>query len=347
MARIRAAVIGATGYTGAELVRILGDHPRMELTVLTSRQYAGKPFSAIYPAMRGNADTVLVEYDAKMIQEQADIAFTALPHKLPMRIVPELVEAGVKVVDLSADFRFSNISAYEKAYQVHTAKELSQKAVYGLSELYAEKIQQADLVGNPGCYPTCTLLPLLPVLKKGLIDPDTIVVDAKSGVSGAGRGISTTVHFCEVTESFRAYKVGSHRHIPEMEEVISAECAKEVSITFIPHLLPMSRGMLSVIYADLTEKTDYQNVLAVYEDSYGNKPFIRVLGENTFPDTRNVRGTNFCEIGFHVDTRNRRIILMGAIDNLVKGASGQAVQNANIMMGVEENLGLDRMPYAL
>jgi N-acetyl-gamma-glutamyl-phosphate reductase len=343
---IRAAVAGGTGYAGAELVRILTGHPGAELTMITSRQFAGQRFDRVFPAMAGRVDLVCQELNDDRICAAADVIFTALPHKLPMKIAPEILKRGRKVIDLSADFRFSDAGVYEKVYQPHTARELLGKTVYGLSEVYTREIQAAQLVGNPGCYPTSVLLPLVPLVQAGLLDLESIVADSKSGVSGAGRSPSLTVHFCEVAESFKAYKVAAHRHNPEMEAVLSREAGRPVMLTFVPHLVPMSRGMLTTIYArpsgTLTAPM-VQNCLASF---YQGRPFVRLRPPGMPPDTLHVRGTNYCDIGFVFDERNRRLILLSAIDNLGKGAAGQAVQNMNLMFGLDEAAGLGQVPYA-
>ena len=237
---IRVAIVGATGYAGAELVRILAGHPQAEISVLTSRSYAGVRFDRVYPAMAGLVDAVCQEYAADRICQQADLVFMALPHKLPMAYVPDLLTHGKKVIDLSADFRFNDATLYESAYQPHTAKHLLEKAVYGLCEIYAERIKAAAIIGNPGCYPTSVLLPLIPLIQKGMLEPTSIIADAKSGVSGAGRSLAPASHFCEVHESFKAYKVAEHRHNPEMNAVLSHEAQAPISITFVPHLVPIS-----------------------------------------------------------------------------------------------------------
>ncbi|MDM8524641.1 N-acetyl-gamma-glutamyl-phosphate reductase [Desulfococcaceae bacterium HSG8] len=344
---IRAGVIGATGYAGAELVRILSGHPDAELTILTSRQYAGVRFDSIYPSMSGMVDLVCEEFSPNDVCDRTDVVFTALPHKLPMEIIPELVKRGKRVIDLSADFRFSDVSAYEAFYQPHTAKDMIEKAVYGLCEVYSDKIRPAAVIGNPGCYPTSLLLPLIPLLKSNLADPDTIIADSKSGVSGAGRSPSLATHFCEVHESFKAYKVAEHRHTPEMEEVLSREAEKPVNITFVPHLVPIIRGMLTTTYASLTRKVSPEDIRDCIASFYEGRPFIRLCPDNRMPDTLNVRGTNYCDIGFRIEERNNRLILISAIDNLVKGASGQAVQNMNIMFGTDETAGLAGVPFPL
>ncbi|MEJ2657322.1 MAG: N-acetyl-gamma-glutamyl-phosphate reductase [Desulfobacterales bacterium] len=342
---IRVAVVGATGYAGAELVRILCDHPEIEVTMLTSRQYAGVAFDKVFPSMTGSVDLVCEALDVDKVCNSADVVFTALPHKIPMALVPQLISRGKKVIDLSADFRFKDADIYEAHYQQHTAKDLLRTSVYGLCEIYLDKIKNADLVGVPGCYPTSVLLPLLPMIKSELIDIDTIVADSKSGVSGAGRSLSLTTHFCEVNESFKAYKVAEHRHNPEMEEVLSIEAGRPIKITFVPHLVPMSRGILTTLYAALVKNISMEDIEKCLRAFYSKSPFIRILGENRLPDTRNVRGTNYCEIAFRMDERNGRLILISAIDNLVKGAAGQAVQNMNIMLGLDETAGLRTAPF--
>ncbi|MEJ2284033.1 MAG: N-acetyl-gamma-glutamyl-phosphate reductase [Desulfobacterales bacterium] len=341
----RVAIVGATGYAGAELVRILSGHPQVEITVVTSRQYAGHRIDQVYPAFSGVVDLVCEAYDPERICDRADIVFTALPHQIPMSVVPELVRGGKKVIDLSADFRFSDAAVYESAYQPHTAKELLASAVYGLSEIYFDQIREATLIGNPGCYPTSVLLPLIPLLQKGLLDLSTLIADSKSGVSGAGRSLSLGSHFCEVAESFKPYKVAVHRHNPEMNAVLSQEARTAVSITFVPHLVPMSRGMLTTIYATPGMDLQAQDIADCYRAAYAQRPFVRLCAEDRLPETAKVRGTNYCDIGFKLDETNNRLILVSAIDNLVKGAAGQAVQNMNIMLGLVETAGLDQVPY--
>lgn len=344
---IRAGIVGATGYAGAELVRILSGHPQIELTILTSRQFAGVKFDEVYPAMSGCVNLVCQELVVEEVCDSADVVFTALPHELPMTLVPEFVKRKMRVVDLSADFRFNDAAVYESAYQPHTAKDLLEKAVYGLSEIYFEDIRSANLIGNPGCYPTSVLLPLIPLIKAGLLDLNSLIADSKSGVSGAGRSISLTSHFCEVNESFKAYKVAVHRHNPEMETVLSREANQPIRLTFVPHLVPMSRGMLTTIYATLIKGVQAGDIRNCLTDAYSGCAFIRICAEERVPDTLQVRGTNFCDIGFALDERTNRLILIAAIDNLVKGAAGQAVQNMNIMLGLDETAGLSHIPYPL
>jgi N-acetyl-gamma-glutamyl-phosphate reductase len=344
---IKVGIIGATGYTGAELVRILSGHPDVRITLVTSRQYAGIRFDRIYPSMAGYINLVCEELKIEEQSERADLFFLSLPHKLPMEIAPVLLGKGRKVIDLSADFRFRDLEAYESYYQKHAAPGLLKKAIYGLCEIYRAKIKRAELIGNPGCYPTSTLLPLIPLLKSGLINSKNIIVDSKSGVSGAGRSLSLSSHFCEVNESFKAYKVASHRHNPEIDEVLSIETGKDVSVTFVPHLIPMTRGMLTTIYAKPGKNVTPEDIGGCLASFYSKSPFIRICGSEGLPDTIHVKGTNYCDIGFRMDKRNRCLILISAIDNLVKGASGQAVQNMNIMMGFDETAGLVHVPYLL
>jgi len=344
---IRVGIVGATGYTGAELVRLLCAHPDVELTVLTSRQYAGVRFDQVYPAMAGITDLICQAFSADDICDTSDVLFTALPHSLPMEVVPDLIRNGKKVVDLSADFRFNNPATYESFYQPHLAKDLINEAVYGLSEVYSDAIGNASLIGNPGCYPTSILLPLVPLVKENLLDHHFIIADSKSGASGAGRSLSMTSHFCEVNESFKAYKIGTHRHTPEIEEILSREAGKPICISFVPHLVPMTRGMLSTIYVHLNTHVHSGDVRQCLDSFYANRPFVRIRPENQSPDTLHVRGTNYCDIGLKMDERNNRLIIVSAIDNLVKGASGQAVQNMNIMLGIEETAGLLNPPFTI
>ncbi len=344
---IRAAVIGGTGYAGAELVRILSGHPRAELTMITSRQYAGQPFSDIYPAMAGIVNLTCHAFSEEAVSEAADVIFTALPHKASMEVVPGLIDRGKKVVDLSADFRFKDPDLYEAWYEPHQAKDLLKTAAYGLPEIYSEDIQNAFLVGNPGCYPTSVILPLLPLIKAPFVDPDSIIADSKSGTSGAGRSVSLATHFCEVNEGFKAYKVAEHRHNPEMDEVLSLFAGRTIHMTFTPHLVPMTRGMLTTIYVGLKEDVSSRDVASYLDSFYEDKPFVRICPTGRFPNTLYVRGTNYCDIGFQVAERTKLLVLISAIDNLVKGASGQAVQNMNIMFGFAETAGLDQIPFPL
>jgi len=343
----RAGIVGATGYAGAELVRILAGHPDVELSILTSRQFAGVRFDSVYPSMAGSIDLECEAFSTESICDRTDIVFMALPHKLPMTYVPEILKAGKRVIDLSADFRFNDVGVYESTYQPHSAKHLLKDAVYGLSEIYFDQIHSAALIGNPGCYPTSVLLALIPLVREGYLDLKTIIADSKSGVSGAGRSLSITSHFCEVSESFKAYKVVAHRHNPEMDTVLSREAGQDVSVTFVPHLVPMTRGMLTTVYATLATGLKRQDIVDCYLHTFADKPFVRLCPEGRIPDTLHVRGTNYCDIGFKIEERSNRLIVISAIDNLVKGAAGQAVQNMNIMLGLDETAGLLGIPYPI
>ncbi len=342
---IKAAVIGATGYAGAELVRLLSGHPHVEITLLASRQYGGIPFSDVYPAMSGIVDLRCRNLSNKTSLEGTDIVFTALPHKASMGIVPGLIDQGHKVIDLSADFRFQDPANYEKWYEVHQAKDLLQSAVYGLPEIYATDIRKASLIGNPGCYPTSVLLPLLPLAKESFVDLDNIIADSKSGTSGAGRSPSLVTHFCEVNEGFMAYKVDEHRHNPEMDEVLSLFANRDIHITFTPHLVPMTRGMLTTLYVGLKSPVTTENVISCLDSFYADKPFVRICPAGRVPNTMHVKGTNYCNIGVKVTQQSQRLIMVSVIDNLIKGASGQAVQNMNIMFGLPETAGLTQVPF--
>ncbi len=338
---LRVGIVGASGYTGVELARILAGHPEVELTVATSRQYAGQALAAVFPSLRKRLDLVCENLSPEQLPERADFFFTAVPHQTAMGIVPALLAAGKKVVDLSADYRIRDAAVYEAWYQKHSTPELLEHAVYGLPELYRAKVRSAELTANPGCYPTSVILALAPALRAGLIDPATLVIDSKSGTSGAGRAASVANLFCEVADGFRPYKVGgSHRHIPEIEQELSVAAGQSVTISFTPHLLPISRGILSTIYASLTEKGRDADFQALYENAYAEEPFVRVLPAGGLPATQHVRGSNCCDIALQQDKRTGRMIFLSAIDNIVKGASGQAVQNMNLMKGFAEDTGL-------
>jgi N-acetyl-gamma-glutamyl-phosphate reductase len=342
---INVGIIGASGYTGAELARILCNHPEVRITAATSRQNAGRPLSEIFPSLRGKVDIICENLSHAELCKKADFFFTAVPHKTAMDLVPDLLATGKKVVDLSADFRLRNVSTYEEWYQPHSSSQLLGEAVYGLPELYRHSISGARLVANPGCYPTSIILGLAPLLKAGAIVAQTIIADSKSGTSGAGRAAQTGSLFCEVHDGFRPYKVGrAHRHTPEIEQELGALAGADVHISFTPHLLPISRGILSTVYASLAPGFDREKIDALYHDQYQNEPFIRLLKEDSFPATQYVRGSNFCDISYKIDHVTNRIIVMSAIDNIVKGASGQAVQNMNLMQGFAETSGLTTVP---
>lgn len=342
---MKVGIVGASGYTGAELIRILCNHPHAEITVATSRQYDGQSLNTVFPHLRNKTDLLCENLAPSEIIDRTDLVFTAVPHKTAMEIVPIFLKAGKKVVDLSADFRITNKATYEKWYQTHTAPELLKDAVYGLPELYRDQIRNCTLVANPGCYPTSIILALAPLLKNKCIDPETIIADSKSGTSGAGRAASVGSLFCEVADGFRPYKVADHRHTPEIEQELSLITERDVHISFTPHLLPISRGILSTIYATLSPDVTSDDISKAYEQFFSKDIFVRFLGEGGIPATQFVRGSNFCDIGFKIDQRTNRIIVMSAIDNVVKGASGQAVQNMNLLYGFDEDQGLTGAPF--
>ena len=338
--KIRVAVVGATGYTGFELVALLQQHPRVQLTAVTSQSYAGQPISEVFPSLRGICSLECEKLDIDNLIERVDFVFVALPHKTAMEVVAPLVRAGKKVVDLSADFRFQNPATYEQWYQEHRAKDLLSEAVYGLPELHADAIRSARLVGNPGCYPTGVILAAAPLLSEAVVDKNSLIADCKSGVSGAGRAATMTTHFCETNEGFRAYKVGEHRHTPEIEQELSTVAGQPIRVVFTPHLVPMSRGILTTFYARLSKSVSDAEIAALYQNAYKGASFVRVLDPGQLPSTLHVKGTNYCDIGWRLEPRTGRIIAISAIDNLTRGASGQAICNMNLMCDFEEATGL-------
>ena len=339
---LNVAIVGASGYTGLELIRILHCHPEVAVTCLTSEQSAGKRISDVFPTLRGRCDIVLENLEPVRVAEKADIVFTALPHKAAMEVVPTFLTLGKKVIDLSADYRLTDPAVYGEWYEPHLNPANLKKAVYGLPEIRRAKIKGAKLVANPGCYPTSIILALAPLLKEGLIDLSSIIADAASGVTGAGRSAKVDSLYCEVNEGYKAYGVGGvHRHTPEIEQELSLLAGTELKITFTPHLVPMDRGILATSYA-MPEKTlSNETIAELYQEFYAGEPFVRVLSNGNLPSTAFVRGSNFCDIAPLVDARTGRIIVVSAIDNLVKGASGQAVQNMNLLCGFPETMGLD------
>ncbi|WP_028573544.1 N-acetyl-gamma-glutamyl-phosphate reductase [Desulfonatronovibrio hydrogenovorans] len=342
--RIRVAVVGVTGYTGLELVRILSRHPGFEISAVTSRSSAGMALQDVFPHFQGTAPGLLPVTipEPELIARDAQLVFLAVPHAKAMDMAASLMGLGVKVVDLSADFRLNDPLVYSEWYQTgHRHQDLLKKAVYGIPELYSPQITDADLVANPGCYPTSVILALYPALKEGLISPEDLIVDSKSGTSGAGRTARTSTLFCEVADSFKAYNLGRHRHTPEMEQELSRACGSQVSLFFSPHLVPMSRGILSTCYARLEKKTSLDEIRSLYRSFYQKHPWVRVMPDGVLPETRWVRGTMFCDLGIVVDQRTGRLVTVSAIDNLCRGASGQAVANANLMSGFDQAWGLD------
>lgn len=345
MQKIKVAIIGASGYAGLELVRLLARHPGCDLAALTSLEYPGRTFDQVFPALAGIVNLPFSDSGPEAIAAQAEVVFLAVPHQAAMSMVPGFLERGCKVVDLSADFRFKDAGLYEKWYQAHTARNLLTETVYGLPELHREEVRGTRLVGNPGCYPTCVILGLAPLAKAGLLQPDSVIADCKSGASGAGRQALLGITFCEVNEGFRPYKVLEHRHTPEMEQELSALAGTRVKVTFTPHLVPMSRGILGTLYAGLTESRSEEELRELYRQFYQGHPFVRLHPAGRLPDTRDVRGSNFCDLALRVDPESRRVIVLSTIDNLTKGAAGQAVQNFNLMLGFPETMGLDVAPF--
>jgi N-acetyl-gamma-glutamyl-phosphate reductase len=339
---IKVGIVGASGYTGAELVRILVRHPAAEVAVLTSRSYAGQEMAGVFAHLAGFTDQVLVAFDAEEMAAKCDVVFTALPHGHAVPVAQAVLARGKKLIDLGADFRFRDAAVYEAWYKVpHEAPALLQEAVYGVPEFYRERLRGASLVANPGCYPTAALLALVPLLRVGVIAPDGLIIDAKSGVSGAGRKLDLRTHYAEVNENVQAYNVGVHRHTPEIEQELSVAAGKEIRVSFTPHLVPQTRGILATVYANVKEPLATGDLLAVYRDFYRGEPFVRVLPEGVLPQTKSVTGSNCAHLGAVADPRTGRAVLLAAIDNLVKGASGQAVQNMNLMFGLPETTGLD------
>ena len=342
---IRVGIIGSTGYAGQELVRLLLGHTEAEIVWYGSRSYIDKKYSEVFGNMFEIVDAKCLDDNMDELSEKADVIFTATPQGLCASLVNEEILNKVKIIDLSADFRIKDVSVYEKWYGIeHKSPEYISEAVYGLCEINREDIKGKRLVANPGCYTTCSILSLYPLVKEGVIDPDTIIVDAKSGTSGAGRGAKINNLFCEVNESIKAYGVTTHRHTPEIEEQLGYACGKEIMINFTPHLVPMNRGILVTAYGSLTKDYTYEEIKAIYDKYYANERFVRVLERDVCPETRWVEGSNYVDVNFKIDERTKRVVVMGALDNLVKGAAGQAVQNMNLIFGLPEDTGLLQPP---
>lgn len=335
---INVGIVGAAGYSGAELIRILLTHPEANLSIVTSRQYSQEPVDTVFPHFRQQRKLYFSDPDEAEL-EHCDVVFFATPHGVAMKQVPELLKADVKVIDLSADFRIKDIEVWERYYGVrHACPELINDAVYGLPEVNRSVIEQADLVANPGCYPTAITLGFLPLVEQGWVEPDSLIADAKSGVSGAGRQANIGSHFCEVQDSLSAYKVKAHRHWPEIHQTLSLLSSHTVDLTFVPHLVPMSRGIHATLYAQLG--VDAEDLQSIFDERYSNEPFVDVLPINSHPKTKSVQGTNMCQIAVHRPQRGSKVVILSVIDNLVKGAAGQAIQNMNIMFGFPETMGL-------
>ena len=342
--KIKTAVIGAGGYAGAALIGILLSHPMAELVWISSEPaHKGKKLSELYPSFRGVCDLACLDPLPESEISKIDVAFLGVPHGLAMDFVPKLRAAGKKVIDLSADYRFKDKDVYEKWYIPHKGAGYLKETVYGLPELYKDKIKASQLIGNPGCYPTASILGGAPLAAKGLIDLSNIVVDAKSGVSGAGRGLNLGTHFTECNEGVSAYKIFTHRHTAEVNQEISNMAGKKVEVTFVPHLIPMNRGILASIYAKLLKKTDQAELVSIYKDFYKGAPFVRVLSGEDLPSTKHVFATNNCDIAIRVNEDKDKVVVISCIDNLIKGAAGQAVQNMNLISGLPEDMGLNKI----
>lgn len=345
MNKIKAAIIGSTGYGGVELIRILAHHPYVEIASVISSSSAGAPITDGYPHLTEIVTDVLEDVNVERMREQVDVVFAATPSGVSSEIVPKLIDAGLIVVDLSGDFRITPGSLYEQWYQHRPAAEnYLQQAVYGLSEVFADEIREARLLSNPGCYSTTALLSLIPALHNGWIDPKTIIIDGKSGASGAGRKIGLSFHYAELNESVKPYKVNQHQHIPEIELILGRIAKKPVTTTFTTHLIPMTRGIMCTSYASLLEDISEEQLIAQYREYYQGRPFVRIRDKGKWPATKEVLGSNYCDIGFSVDARTNRVTILSVTDNVMKGAAGQAVQNLNLMMGWEETTGLQMVP---
>ncbi|HLO12525.1 MAG TPA: N-acetyl-gamma-glutamyl-phosphate reductase [Pseudoneobacillus sp.] len=342
---MKAAIIGGTGYSSVELMRLLHNHPFVDVTTIISNSQAGSSLKEIYPHVTTIIEQPLQSYDIKTLSKSVDVVFLATPSGISGSLVPELIENGMKCIDLSGDFRLRSPETFEAWYKHPAApEEYLQQATYGLSEIYEDKIKNASFIANPGCYPTATLLGLMPVIKNRLIDNKSIIIDAKSGVSGAGRSASLSTHFAEVNENLKAYKIGSHQHIPEIEQVLADESGQSQAITFTTHLVPMTRGIMCTIHANLVAPMTTSEALQLYNEFYQPHPFVRVRPQGIFPSTKEVLGSNFCDIGLNIDARTNRITIISVIDNLVKGASGQAIQNLNLQNGWDVRTGLLEIP---
>lgn len=337
---IKAAVLGATGYAGIELVRLLTTHPEVQIQVLGSKSFAGQKISDVYQNLRHILELECTELDLDAVAK-CDVAFTALPHGASKSVIPSLLDRGLKVIDLSGDYRYDDPAVYEEWYgEPHSSPELLAESVYGLCELHREQIKTARLIGNPGCYTTCSILGAAPLLAHKLADTKNIIVDAKSGVTGAGRGLGLAYHFCECTENTKAYKIATHRHTSEIEQELSHIAGEPLMLSFTPHLIPQKRGILATIYMNLTKPCTTEEVAALYKDYYKDEFFIRVKDAGELPETKHVAGSNFVDIGVCVDRRLNRAVIVSAIDNIVKGAAGQAIQNMNLLFGLDEKTGL-------
>ena len=347
---IKAGIIGSTGYAGGELARLLLQREDVEIKWYGSRSYIDKKYAEVYQNMFEIVEDNCLDDNMEELASKVDVIFTATPQGFLAGVLTEEILSKVKIIDLSADFRIKDVKTYEKWYKIeHKSPQFIEEAVYGLCEINRDKVKGARLIANPGCYTTCSILTAYPLVKEGLIDPDTLIIDAKSGTSGAGRGAKLPNLFCEVNENMKAYGVTNHRHTPEIEEQLGYAAGKEIVVNFTPHLVPMNRGILATEYATLNKKADgtlptYEEVKAVYDKYYKNEKFVRVLEKDICPETKWVEGSNYVDVNFKIDERTGRIVMMGALDNLVKGAAGQAVQNMNLLFGFDEAEGLNLVP---
>lgn len=342
---MKVGIIGANGYSGIELIRFIDQHPFVSLEVIVSHSHNGVDIRDLYPHLHTLISHKLEDLDIDQIAKQVDLLFFATPSGISKDLIPEFYKKSITCIDVSGDFRLKDPNSYEKWYNASPAdQELLNEAVYGLADVFKDQIPEAKVIANPGCYPTATLLGLIPAVEKGILDPHSIIIDGKSGVSGAGRKASIGTLFAEVNENVKAYKLGEHQHIPEIEQTLEKICGEEVKVTFSTHLIPMTRGIMCTIYATLTEDITVEEVIAMYKDFYKDSPFVRIRPIGEWPATKEVYGSNYCDIGFMVDCRTNRLTIISVIDNIVKGASGQAIQNMNLLYGWDEKTGLEVKP---
>lgn len=345
---IKVGILGATGYAGIETVRLLAAHPEAEIVRVVSQSFVGQKISDVYPSLRGICDAECTALDEDDIAGSCDVVFTALPHGASKTVIPSLFNKGLKVIDLSGDFRYNDPKVYEKWYgEPHSAPEVLEQSVYGLCELHRDEIKTHRLIGNPGCYTTCSIMGLAPLVAKGAVDTKSLIIDAKSGVTGAGRSAALPNIYSEVNESLKAYKVATHRHTSEIEQELSLLAGEDIVLSFTPHLVPMQRGIFATCYANLTEKLSTEQAVEIFKDFYEGEEFVRVYEAGTLPEIKHVAGSNYVGLGVVVDERLNRAVVISCIDNLVKGAAGQAVQNMNIIFGLDEGAGLRAIPMYL
>jgi len=345
---VKIGVLGGTGYAGVEVVRLLTMHPEAEITRIVSHTFEGKKISEVYPNLRGICDIECSALDIDDIANNCEVVFTALPHGASKEVIPSLFEKGLKIIDLSGDFRYNDKDVYEKWYGMpHDCPELLDKSIYGLCELHRDEIPNFSLIGNPGCYTTCSILALAPLVKNNMIDNKSIIIDAKSGVTGAGRGLSIPSLFCECTETMKAYKVATHRHTSEIEQELSLIAGEDIQLSFTPHLAPMKRGILATCYANLSKSVSQDEVVKAFKEFYDGDEFVRVYDSGSLPEVKHISGSNYVGLGVVVDERLNRVVVVSCIDNLIKGAAGQAIQNMNLICGFEESTGLKNTPMYL